>query len=120
MLILWLFSDKSKFKVVNEDPTLRNLSTVQNYLNNLFSRGEITEEQKKEMRLKFSHIVRAHGLPKIHKQLDRTPSFLPIVDTRNTLHYEIGQFLAKLLNILTQNEYTVKDSFEEVDKIHKI
>ena len=44
----------------------------------------------------------------------------PIVDTPDTLHYGIGKCLAKLLNPLTQNEYTVQDSFEAVDKIHKI
>ena len=32
-----LISDKSRFEVVNEDPTLRNLSKVQNSLNSLFS-----------------------------------------------------------------------------------
>ena len=39
-----LISDKSRFEVVNEDPTLRNLSKVQNSLNSLFSWGETTEE----------------------------------------------------------------------------
>ena len=43
-LIERLISDKSRFEVVNEDPTLHNLSKVQNYFNSLFSRGETTEE----------------------------------------------------------------------------
>ena len=49
-----LFSDKNKIEVVNEDLTLRNLFRVQNYLNSFFSRGKITEEQKKDMRSKFA------------------------------------------------------------------
>ena len=41
-----LFSDQRKFEVLNEDPTIRNLRTVQNYLNTLCNRGEITELEK--------------------------------------------------------------------------
>ena len=62
-----LFSDQRKFKVLNEDPTIRNLRTVQNYLNTLYNRGETTELEKKVMRPKFAQIARALGLPKIHK-----------------------------------------------------
>ena len=70
-----LFSDQRKFKVLNEDPSIRNLRTVQNYLNTLYNRGEITELEKKEMCPEFVQIPRAHGLPKIHKSYDMLPSF---------------------------------------------
>ena len=70
-----LFSDQRKFKVLNEDPTIRSLRTVQNYLNTLYNRGETTELEKKEMHPKFVQIARAHGLPKIHKSYDTLPSF---------------------------------------------
>ena len=49
-----LFSDQRKFKVLYEDPTIRNLRTVQNYLNTLYNRGEITELEKKEMHPRFA------------------------------------------------------------------
>ena len=86
----------------------------------LYKRGEITEDEKKLMRPKFGQIGRAHGLPKIHKQFNNIPSFRPIVDTTNTLHYNVGKYLANLLNPLTQNDFVVKDSFEAVNKIHNI
>ena len=70
-----LFSDKTKFEILEEDPTLRNLNTIQNYLNTLYKRGEITEDEKKLMKPKFGQIGRAHGLPKIHKQFNNIPSF---------------------------------------------
>ena len=41
-----LFSDKTKFKIIKNDPTLIRLKTVQNYLNNLCKRNEITEPEK--------------------------------------------------------------------------
>ena len=32
-----LFSDQRKFKVLNEDPTIRNVRTVQNYVRTLYN-----------------------------------------------------------------------------------
>lgn len=49
-----------KIEVVIDYPTLRNLSTVPNYLNLLFSGGNIIKEQNKEMQQKFSQLERAH------------------------------------------------------------
>ena len=115
-----IFDDTSKFKVRTDDPTLRNLSNVQSYLNTLLARDEITEEQKKSMRPKAAHLGRANGLPKIHKQFDSIPPFRPIVDTTDTPHYGIGKFLSQLLYPLTTNTYTVKDSFEAINHIQSI
>ena len=58
-----IFNDKTKVKVVNGDPTFRNLASVQNYLNTLVSRGELTENDKMEMIPKSARLGRAHGLP---------------------------------------------------------
>ena len=115
-----LLHDLTKFEILNEDPTLRNLSRIQRYMNALELRGEITKRENKQMTLKFTEIGRAHGLPKIHKQFFKVPSFRTIVDTTNTLHYGVSKFLTNLLNPLTQNDYTVKDSFEVINMIHKI
>ena len=115
-----IFIDKTKFKVVNNDPTFRNLASVQNYLNTVVSRGKLTENDKMEMRPKSSRLGRAHGLPKIHKIYTNIPSFSPIVDTTGTAHYGVGKYLSNLLNPLTLNEYSLKDSFEEMQRIHSI
>ena len=44
-----LFSDRSKFKVIQKDPTLIRLKTVQNYVNTMFKRNKISEEEKKQL-----------------------------------------------------------------------
>lgn len=41
------------------------------------------------------------------------------MDITNTARYGIGQSLAKSFNCLTQNEYSLKTSFETVKKIYK-
>ncbi|XP_066930298.1 uncharacterized protein [Clytia hemisphaerica] len=99
---------------------LKNLRTVQRYLNTLLSRGEIDEEEKSAMRPKSARLGRAHGLPKTHKNFECLPKFRPIVDTTGTPHYGIGKYLSSLLNPLTQNEFTLKDSFDASSRINQI
>ena len=112
-----LFCDKTKFQVLENDPTLTNHKTIQTYIQTLFKRGEIMEKEKKEMRPKASQVGRAHSLPKIHKSYNTLPSFRPIIDTTNFPHYAVGKFLTRLLSPLTQNEYSVKNYFEAVDRL---
>ena len=61
-----LFSDSSKFKKLDYDPTLTRLHSFQNYLLKLHKRNEITDEQLDVLRPMTAHFGRAHGLPKIH------------------------------------------------------
>ena len=107
-----LFNDTIKFMLLQEDRTLRNLSTVQTYLNTLQKRNEITLEDKNLMRPKFARIGRTHCLPKIHKDYQDIPPFRPIVDTTSTPHYGIEKYLSSLLNPLIINNYSIEDSFE--------
>ena len=94
-----LFSDK--IEIIKNDPTLTTLKTVQNYLNNLCKRNEITEAEKKQMTPMSVQLGRTHGLPKIHKVFANIPNFCPIIDTTNTPYYKIGQYLSSLLQLLT-------------------
>ncbi|XP_066924964.1 uncharacterized protein [Clytia hemisphaerica] len=72
------------------------------------------------MRPKSARLGRAHGLPKIHKQYLNLPKFRPIVDTTGTPHYGIGKYLSSILNPLTRNEFTLKDSFDAANRINVI
>ena len=62
-------------------------------------------------------IGRAHGTAKVHKEFDRIPPMRPIVDTIGSTHHGIGKFITRLLNPLTQNAYSLKDSFETAERI---
>ena len=115
-----LFTDKTKFQVLDKDPTLQSGNTVQNYLNTLFNRKERSNDEKKGMRSKFAQINRGHGLPKTHKKFEFLLPFREKVDTINTPYYSIAKFLANLLNPLTLNNFTVKDSFDAANKIQQI
>ena len=114
-----LFSDTTKFKRLDADPTSTSLSTLQSYLWKLYNRNEISEEVYQEIRPKNAKIARAHGLPKVHKSFDRVPNFRP-VDRIGSTHYNVGKYITKLLNPLTQNEYSLKDTFDAAEPIKKI
>ena len=55
---------------------------------------------------------------KVHKQqVDGCPPFRPILSALQTPTYNLAKFLVPLLNPLTKNEYTVKDSFQFAEEI---
>ena len=72
------------------------------------------------MRPKFAQPARAHGLPKVHKVFDSLPPFHPIVDTTNTVYSFVGKFLSSLLQPLTINNFTLRDSFDAANRIKSI
>ena len=86
----------------------------------MLNRKEIDESDFKNIRPKHAKPGRAHGLPKIHKQFQHLPPFRPIVDTTGSTHYGVGKYLSSLLNPLTTNQYTVKDSFDAAQRIKAI
>ena len=57
---------------------------------------------------------------KFLKYLTVSLLFAPIIDTTRTTRYSIGKHLSELLNPLTQNMYTAKDSFDAANKIRQI
>ena len=115
-----LFSDASRFKLLDTDPTPTQLNSLQFFLCTLLQRGEISQSDYNFLRPKAAHFGRAHGLPKVHKYYNDFPPFRPIIDTTGTPHYNVGKFLAKLLNPLAQNKYTLRDSFHAVSEIKSI
>ena len=99
-----LFSDTTKFKSLYADPTNTSLSNLQSYFRTLYNRNEISEEFYQEIRPKDAKVARAHGLPKVHKSFERVSSLLRIIDTIGSTQYNVGKYITKLLNPLTQNK----------------
>ena len=115
-----LFSDKNKFRKVHFDSTLTELNTLQDYLRTILNRGEISNSEFNDMRPISTQPARAHGLPKIHKSFDTLPPFRPIIDTTGTACEPVAKFLTKLLNPLTINEFSIKDTFDAVSHINNL
>ena len=115
-----LFADRTKFKILEDDPTNTRFASLQNFVRELKKRGEINDTEYKMMYPKNAKIGRAHGSAKVHKEFTRIPPLRPIVDTIGSTHYGVGKFITSLLNPLTLNEYNLKDSFDAADKIKMI
>ena len=64
-----LFIDKKKFKEIDKDPTMTQLSTLKNYLRSLLKRGELTEKQYKKLLPQNARVARAHVYQKFTKTL---------------------------------------------------
>ena len=59
-----------------------------------------------------------YGLAKIHKIFtDGLPSFRPILSAFGTPTYKLAKFLVPILEPLTTNEYTIKDSFAFAEEL---
>ena len=86
----------------------------------LNNRHELNDEVFKKIRPQNAKLARGHGLPKVHKTFNSIPSFRPIIDTTGTTHCLVRKYLSELLNPLTQNMYTVKDSFDAANEINQI
>ena len=54
------------------------------------------------------------------KNFDHIPPFRPIIDTTGSTHYGVGKYITELLSPLTQNAYSLKDSFDAVERINNI
>ena len=115
-----LFNGISKVQLLDHDPAIRKISIVQSYLNTLYNRHEVTLEDENAMTLKLDQVGQAQGLPKIHKNYNHLSPFCSIIDTTNTAHYGIAKYLSNSLHTLTENKFTVKDSFDAASKIEDI
>ena len=59
-----------------------------------------------------------YGNCKIHKQqVDGCPPFRPILSALQSPTYNLAKFLVPILNPLTKNDYTVKDSFQFTEEM---
>ena len=73
-----------------------------------------------KIRPKSAKLAWEHRLPKIHKILEKFSSFRPIIDTTGATNYSVGKYFSILLNSLTRNDYSLKDSFYAATRINRI
>ena len=115
-----LFANKTKLKRLDAGPTNTRFSTLNFYLRKVYNRNEISEEFYQEIRAKNAKIARARELPKVHKLFERAPSFWPIINTIDFILYNVEKYITKLLKPLTQNEYSLKNTFDADQHVKKI
>ena len=96
-------SDSNKFKQLFKD---------------LLDNDRISKDEYDKIFPKGSRPGILYDNPKIHKPVvNNLPQFRPILSPINTPGYNIAKFLIPILEPLTHNEYTIKDSFSFAKEI---
>jgi hypothetical protein len=115
--MLQILSDTTKFVPVVGD-WLKILFKIEDKLNRfideLFKKGVIAENVRTQLKSTGSKFGIMYGLPKVHKQ---NLPLRPILSTVGTANYSLSKFLVSLLSPLSQNEFTIKDTFCFVNEI---
>ena len=112
-----LLSDNTKFCSVREPLhklLLRVEDKVNRLLNKLKKRSVISDSTYNELHASGSTPGILYGLPKIHKL---NVPVRPIFRACGTATYALAKFLVPLLSPISENEFTVKNSYEFVESV---
>ena len=121
-----VISDSSKFTPLNIPPEdyinyiVKVEKKFRKLFNNLYDNNKISKGELLKICPVGSRPGILYGNPKAHKPVvDNMPKFRPILSAINTPGYNLAKFLKPILEPLTHNEFTVKDSFSFAKEITK-
>ena len=119
-----LLSDQRKFeKVALKNDTFLNFVVNQEkridfIFKNLVDSNSMSKEMRKSIKPGGTRPGTMYGLCKVQKQeINGCPPFRPILLALQTPTYNLAKFLVPILDPLTKNEYTVKNSFHFAEEI---
>ena len=107
-----LISDETKFKPLSQYPTKSREDSLSTYLRKLKKDGIIDGTTFQKILPSGSSPGVLYGLPKLHKA---GCPYRPIVSSVNTYNYSLASFLVSILQPISTNQHTVKDSFSFAD-----
>ena len=115
-------STKVSVSYIDRDKVLNHLIHMENrvtdVLNNLRDKKEISSEQYKDPSPSGSRSGIMYGLAKVHKIVtDGLPSFRPILSATGTPTNKLAKFLVPILEPLSTNVCTLKDSFTFTEEL---
>ena len=115
-----ILDDLSKFQKLEEDPfslITKAEDKLQRFLRTLLKEKIITKDSYDFLFAAGSSPGVLYGLPKIHKKGN---PLRPILSAIGTFNYNLAKFFVPILEPLTQNEFTVKNSFEFVSELKNL
>ena len=121
-----ILSDSKKFvkSSLADDKHLNFIIGIKKKLTDLLKELKaseaISETNYKKLKPRGSIFGVLYGLCKTHKKvLDKCPSLRPILSAIKTPSYNLAKFLVPLIEPITKNNFTVKNSFEFSKEICK-
>ena len=110
-----ILSDQTKFRELQEDPTIKRENKLVQFLLRLKKDGSITESFYEKVRPSGSQPARLYGLPKIHKP---NHPLRPICSSVQAYNYKLASELASILTSHASNSFTVRSTFDFVNEIN--
>ena len=106
-----IISGTSKFKKLNENPTLKREASLKRFLRKLKQKKNFHEMEYDTLFPSGSAPAPIYGTPKMHKfsSSNSFPTLRPIVSSICTFNYNLSRFLCDLLSPIIPNEYPCKD-----------
>ena len=115
-----IIQDCTKFTLINDNDwfkrILKHEDQVNRYLYKLCQEKIIDKPLYDHLHLSSSRPGILYGLPKIHKM---SIPLRPILSSIGTCGYKIAKFLVPILEPITSNQFTVRDSFTFATEISK-
>ena len=115
-----ILNDDSKFKCITLDP-FTYITKLEDKLARLLRKflklKVLTKEVFNELFSSGSSLGVFYGLPKIHKA---GFPIRPIISTIGTFNYNLAKYLVKVIEPITTNKYTLKNSHDFVNEIKSV
>ena len=103
---------------IKENRKKRIEKCIDTIFKNLVDCNSMSKEMRKFAKPVGNRPGIMYGNCKVHKQqVDGCLPFRPILSDLQTPTYNLAKFLVPILNLLTKNDYTVKDSFQFAEEI---
>ncbi|XP_065642787.1 uncharacterized protein LOC136074401 [Hydra vulgaris] len=112
-------SDKTKFKELKDDPTIKREVSLQGYLRKLKKLKCFEKDIYNKIYPVGSQTARIYALPKMHKlsKDSSLPSFRPIISTVGTYNYKLAKHLSDLLSPYLPKHYTTFSFVEDLKQV---
>ena len=107
-----LVSDETKFKNLTQNPTKSREDSLISYLRKPKKDKIIDDATFHKILPCGSTPGVLYGLPKVHKP---GCPFRPIFSSINTYNYNLASYLVRILQPISTNQFTIKDSFSFAD-----
>ena len=114
-----IISDSSKFKKLEEDPTLKRETSLQRFFRKLKEKNFFNEIEYDKLCPSGSAPARIYATPKMHKffSSDSFPQLRPIVSSIDTFNHNLTRFPCNLLSPLVPSDYSCIDTISFVSQI---
>ena len=118
-----IISDKTKFKELPEDVTVKREAKLPRFLRTLKNEKKcLNDVDYKSIYPYGSAPAKIYGTPKMHKLTDSDsfPKLRPIVSFVGTYNYNLAKYLCNLLSPHLPEQYCTKETFTFVEELKQV